>query len=261
MKSRTTGSATSASSSAIRISRSISCVLASVSRASPRIVLTTRASRWDRFSNMVLRYTRKVTILLVLFGLPALLYAAAWAASWRDGAPLRRPDQPAGATDPAGPAADPPARRTDRWLPAALVLHGASLFWPWGDGFRFGFEKALSATMWIGVALLWLEGQRVLVDALRVLILPPAAGALLLPLAFPGAEFARAATQPLFVPLRVVGTLAYGVLRLSGLRATMMGWVEADLRDVGREPSRLSRLEGALPPLMVLERILFRFIA
>jgi hypothetical protein len=54
MRSRTTGSATSASSSAMRISRSMSCVLASVRRASPRIVLTTRASRWERFSSMAL---------------------------------------------------------------------------------------------------------------------------------------------------------------------------------------------------------------
>ncbi|CFN79218.1 Uncharacterised protein [Bordetella pertussis] len=44
-KSRTTGSATSASSSAMRTSRSISWVLASVRRASPRSVLTTRDSR------------------------------------------------------------------------------------------------------------------------------------------------------------------------------------------------------------------------
>ena len=53
-KSRTTGRATSASSSAMRISRSISWVLDSVSRASPRIVLTTRASRCDRFSSMAM---------------------------------------------------------------------------------------------------------------------------------------------------------------------------------------------------------------
>lgn len=52
MNSRTTGSATSASSSARRTSRSISAVLASVRRASPRMVLTTRASRWVRLSSM-----------------------------------------------------------------------------------------------------------------------------------------------------------------------------------------------------------------
>ena len=52
MKSRTTGRATSASSRAMRISRNISWVLASVRRASPRMVFTMRARRWERLSNM-----------------------------------------------------------------------------------------------------------------------------------------------------------------------------------------------------------------
>ena len=52
MKSLTTGSATSASSSARRTSRSASWMLASVRRASPRSCLTTRDSRWERLSNI-----------------------------------------------------------------------------------------------------------------------------------------------------------------------------------------------------------------
>ncbi len=52
MNSRTAGRATSASSSANRTSRSISAVLVSVRRASPRMVLTTLASRWVRLSSM-----------------------------------------------------------------------------------------------------------------------------------------------------------------------------------------------------------------
>ena len=52
MKSRTTGSATSASSSAMRTSRSMSCTLSSVMRAWPRIVLTSRLSRSVRAEAM-----------------------------------------------------------------------------------------------------------------------------------------------------------------------------------------------------------------
>src|SRR5882672_752063 len=48
MKVLTTGNATSASSSATRTSRSASWMFVSVRRASPRIVFTTRASRWVR---------------------------------------------------------------------------------------------------------------------------------------------------------------------------------------------------------------------
>src|SRR5688500_3956731 len=52
MNVRATGSATSASSSAMRTSRSASWTLDSVIRASPRSVLTTRARRPLKLSNM-----------------------------------------------------------------------------------------------------------------------------------------------------------------------------------------------------------------
>jgi hypothetical protein len=53
MKSLTTGRATSASSSAMRTSRSMSPMLSSVRRAWPRRFLTTRPRRWVRLSSMV----------------------------------------------------------------------------------------------------------------------------------------------------------------------------------------------------------------
>lgn len=179
---------------------------------------------------------------MVLFLLPALLYAGIWAASWQH--------------------RDTPARVGVPLL-VALVLHGASLFWPWGQpSFQFGFAKALSATMWIGVALLWLESWRVRVEALRVLVLPLAIAALLLPLAFPGHEFLREATRPLFVPHLVAGTLAYGVLMLAAIHATLMFLAQRDLHQGARnQDAPFARLLGRLPPLMALERILFRFIA
>jgi hypothetical protein len=52
MKSRTTGSATSASSRAMRTSRIMSCDVASVMRAWPRIVLTSRDRRSVRAEAM-----------------------------------------------------------------------------------------------------------------------------------------------------------------------------------------------------------------
>ena len=36
-----------------------------------------------------------------------------------------------------------------------------------GAGFRFGFAPALSATLWVGMAMLWIEGLSVRIDALR----------------------------------------------------------------------------------------------
>jgi ABC-type uncharacterized transport system permease subunit len=197
-------------------------------------------------------------IVLILFAVPALLYAAVWVASWRgalDAAP--RP-----LLDPAG-AQRPPAAGWPPWLLAlGLSLHAGSLFWPFDDVFRFGFAKALSSTMWIGLMLLWLEGLRMRIDALRVLILPLAIVSLLLPLAWPGGDFSALAHRPLFAPHLVVGTLAYGVLLLAALHAMLMLVVQRDLESVHEGPRvGLSRWIDGLPPLMALERILFRLIA
>jgi ABC-type uncharacterized transport system permease subunit len=207
---------------------------------------------------MGLRYTAIVAIVLILFGLPAALYGAAWLGAWR----AARGPAPALAGGSPGP--DAPVEAPARWLlPAAILLHGASLVWPWDrGGFHFGFAKALSATLWVGLVLLWAEGRRVSLDAMRLIVLPLAFVTLLLPLAWPGRLFETAAQAPLFVPHLLAGTLAYGVLLLAALHALLMLWVQRDLHRPVREAERgaVERWLARLPPLMVLERLLFRFI-
>lgn len=132
-----------------------------------------------------------------------------------------------------------------------------------GNGWRLGFAAMASATVWIGVLVLWLEGLKVRVQALRRLVLPVAAVVSALPLVFPGADISAQAARPLFVPHLIVGTLAYGVLALAALHALMMTATERALHGgAGPAPdSALGRFLDELPPLLVLERILFRFIA
>ena len=200
-----------------------------------------------------------MAIVLILFGLPAALYGAAWLGAWRAAS------GPSPAFAAGAPAADAPAEAPARWLlPAAILLHGASLAWPWDrSGFHFGFAKALSATLWVGLVLLWIEGRRTSLDAMRLVVLPLAFVTLLLPLVWPGKLFGAAAQAPLFVPHLLAGTLAYGVLLLAALHALLMLWVQRDLHRPVREADRgaIARWLGRLPPLMVLERLLFRFIA
>ena len=199
-----------------------------------------------------------MTIVLILFALPAALYGAIWLGAWRAAtgvAPV-----PAASGAPAHSPAEPAAR----WLlPVAIVLHGASLAWPLDrGGFHYGFAKALSATVWVGLVLLWFEGRRTSLEALRLLVLPLAIAMLLMPLVWPGRLFESAGQAPLFVPHLLAGTLAYGVLMLAALQALMMLWVQRDMQrpmlDADRGP--MSRWVGRMPPLMVLERLLFRFI-
>ena len=149
-------------------------------------------------------------------------------------------------------------------LAAGVVAHGVALhaaMYSTSDAVRFGFGPALSATFWVGIAVLWFEGLSVRVEALRAVVMPAAAVACLLPLAFPGSEFATEGARPLFIPHLVVGTLAYGVLMLAAVHAVLMTAAERSLHGkAGGGVSFFSRWVEDLPPLLVLERILFRFI-
>jgi ABC-type uncharacterized transport system permease subunit len=159
-----------------------------------------------------------------------------------------------------------PGRCAGRPLAASgrgALAHAFALYLAIGEGpgFHFGFAQALSATFWIGVVLLWLEGLSVRVQALRLLVLPVAAVTATLPLLFPGSDFAVESTRPLFLPHLLVGTLAYGVLMLAALHATLMTAAERALHSGnGGGASLFGRWIEELPPLLALERMLFRFI-
>jgi ABC-type uncharacterized transport system permease subunit len=194
-------------------------------------------------------------IVPILFLLPSLLYGAAALALWRG---VRTPDPSHG----AGEAERPSRAATLRLMPLALVLHACSLLWPWdAGGFYFGFAKAISAMLWIGLLLLWWQSRRLPVDALRMLILPMAVVGVLLPWAFPGTDLGHPGDRPLFVPHLIAGTLAYGVLLLGALDALLMLSVQRDLhRPLASRASAWSRWLGQLPPLLALEKVLFQFI-
>lgn len=161
-----------------------------------------------------------------------------------------------------------PARYAGALMLVGLALHAGALYAAiFGEaGWRFGFAPILSATLWIGVAVLWIEGLSVRVEALRSVVLPVAALSVPLPLLFPGLDLSAQATRPLFLPHLLIGTLAYGVLAMAALHALLMTAAERALHGGAdgagaRSMSPFARFLEDLPPLLVLERILFRFIA
>jgi ABC-type uncharacterized transport system permease subunit len=210
-----------------------------------------------------------MSILLVIATvLTAALYLPAWLSAIRGARALGDRDSD---VDGPGmrrglPADDAGGRGVD--LPSLLLAGGALahafalyLAIHTGPGFRFGFAQVLSATFWIGVALLWLEGLSVRVQALRIVVLPIAALAVALPLLFPGTDFALESGRPLFLPHLLAGTLAYGVLMLAALHALLMTAAERALHSAsGRHRSPFGRWIEDLPPLLALERLLFRLI-
>jgi ABC-type uncharacterized transport system permease subunit len=160
-----------------------------------------------------------------------------------------------------------PARHVGVLMLVGLALHAGALYGTIvGEaGWHFGFAPILSATAWIGVAVLWIEGLSVRVEALSSIVLPGAAVTVLLPLLFPGLDLSAQAGRPLFLPHLLIGTLAYGVLSMAALHALLMTAAERALHGGtgaagGGRMSPFSRFLEDLPPLLVLERILFRFI-
>ena len=152
-------------------------------------------------------------------------------------------------------------------LAAALALHGAILaqllFLP--EAPRFGFAFALSSMLWVAVLFYWVESFFVNLDS----ILPGALGltALCVPLTawFPG-RVPPTTSLEFRVHVSLV-ILAYGVLTIALLHAILMALIERLLHRVrqtaaaGGPSGVLSGPLASLPPLLTLERMLFRLIA
>ncbi len=136
------------------------------------------------------------------------------------------------------------------------MLHGALLyaemFAP--EELRFGFAYALSAMLWLTVLFYWLESFIYDLDALQPPALALAALALPLPLLFPGRIGGAYAASLEFRLHLLLAMLAYSLFTIAILHAVLMAVAERRLHR--KERGAL----GALPPLLTLERLLFRLI-
>lgn len=163
------------------------------------------------------------------------------------------------------------------WLLHAWLLRDAALI---EGNWRFGFALALSATMWVAVALFWFESLMIELVSIWLLILPLAAVCALLPLAFPGSILlgrmsgaAGGAVSPWLPAHLVVALAAYGLLTIAAVHALFMAALERWLHrtggaawraDDGGAEDRRGEIErgmlAPLPPLLTMERVLFRLI-
>lgn len=138
-----------------------------------------------------------------------------------------------------------------------LALHGWTLY----EGLfnaselRFGFAHALSAMTWLAVALVWFESFFYQLDGMEPLVLPLAAVAVPLPALFPGlassGTYAQAGAFKLHL---VLAMIAYGLFVIALLHAMLMAVAERQLH----RKSDFSVM--SLPPLLTLEKLLFRVI-
>lgn len=156
------------------------------------------------------------------------------------------------------------SRPASSWLAYAryavllpLALHAWLLIaHAWGDAtLTIGIGTALSGIVWLALLIYALSSLRHPVDALQAVILPVAAIAVLLPLGIADKPVALA-PSPLFLAHIAVAFLAYALFTIAALHAGTMAILEKRLHDHSHAPDL-----PYLPPLLTLERLLFRIIA
>ncbi|RTL50595.1 MAG: cytochrome C biogenesis protein [Rhodocyclaceae bacterium] len=142
-------------------------------------------------------------------------------------------------------------------LLTALLFHAVTLregIFPNGV-MHFGFATALSAMLWLAIALYWVESFYLRIDGLPLLGLPAAAACALLPALVPEEHVIANAANPAFRLHFLMAMLAYSLFTIAALHALLMMALEKHLHR-----GKLSPFLASLPPLMTMERLLFRLI-
>jgi ABC-type uncharacterized transport system permease subunit len=145
------------------------------------------------------------------------------------------------------------------------LLHGAALAMDvlLPSSLRVGFAVMLSGTLWISVAVYWLESRNLSLDGLRALVLPSAAVAVLLPAVFPGSVVSLEGKSVLFAWHIAISLLAYSTLTIAAFHAVLMALQESKLhtRSPASQGGWFSAALDRLPALLTMEKLLFRLIA
>ena len=178
----------------------------------------------------------------------ALLYAALalyfWRTRW-----LYADRPPADA--PASPALEHYAVLVPLGLHTLLLSQSAFS----GHALYLGVGNAISAILWLTVLIYWLGNFFYKLEGLQTLVMPVAAAAVLLPVAFPAlgplpnTEFAA------FKFHLLIAMLAYSLFTIASLHVLLMALLERRLHG-GALPKMLQKM----PPLLTMETLLFRII-
>jgi ABC-type uncharacterized transport system permease subunit len=126
----------------------------------------------------------------------------------------------------------------------------------WGHSeLRFGFGPALSVTLWLTVLLYWVESLFFQLEGMQAPVLALAAVCAPLPALFPGLATPPYTQSTEFRVHLALAMIAYGMFTIAALHALLMTLMERRLHG-GAVVGPLA----ALPPLLTMERLLFRVI-
>lgn len=151
----------------------------------------------------------------------------------------------------------------------AIILHGIALRETvlLDANLRLGWSGALSAAVWLGMLVFWLESLVIRIDGLQLLLLPVGAIACVLAALFPQSQLiAHANDAGLRIHL-LIALSAYALVTIAALQAMLMSGLDRRLhfpRQEGAHPGSFRRAVGRLmdaqPPLLAQEQVLFRLI-
>lgn len=150
-------------------------------------------------------------------------------------------------------------------LLGALILQGIGLQQAMlgAQHLFIGWALALSAAIWLGMVVFWLESLLVRIDGLQLLLLPAAALASALAALFPQGQFVPHADDAWLRVHLLIALAAYGLITIAALHAMMMALLDRHLHrplDAPAERSIIGRVLDSQPPLLVQEQLLFRII-
>jgi ABC-type uncharacterized transport system permease subunit len=121
----------------------------------------------------------------------------------------------------------------------------------------------VSAALWLGMIVFWLESLLVRIDPLLLILLPVVAVVCLLSAIFPQTHaIAHAGNDWLRLHL-LIALSAYGLITVAALHAILMTALDRHLhRPVAQaaQGNSLMRALDSMPPLLVQEHLLFRLI-
>ena len=114
-------------------------------------------------------------------------------------------------------------------------------------------------TLWLAVLIYWFESLFVNLEGMQAIVLGAAAICVLLPGLFPGLAAPPDSSGLAFRAHLALAMLAYSLFTIGAMHALLMALIERRLhRD--RSAGLLAGPLASLPPLLTLERLLFRIL-
>ncbi len=137
-------------------------------------------------------------------------------------------------------------------LQGGLLYHNLMV----GHSLNLGLVYSISLILWLTVLVYWVARFFYPLANLLSLVLPLAAVGVLLPVLFPQVHKLTEPTSWMFDAHVLVAMLAYSLFTIAALHAGLMHFVERGLHH-----ATLPNVLKNLPPLMTMEKLLFRIIA